>query len=181
MSELVAGMRKWQAEMTRTAEALAGHFQTPDIAEVIEGNVKIAIALELGANEIERLEKLVMVPGVWRCAKCEFVLIQSNLNGQDGTVTARDEPGSKCPNDGSPMWRVSYRDYMADAEKNWDAFLTRKDDRIAELTAALQPFADKADKWEANHGDFGPRASDSMQVQHRLADFRTARTVRNKQ
>lgn len=59
----------------------------------------------------------IYVPGVFRCPKCNFRLIQSNLNAQDGTVTARDAPGDKCPNDGSPMWRVTYRDELAEAYK----------------------------------------------------------------
>lgn len=50
------------------------------------------------------------VPGVWKCPKCDFRLIQSNLNALDGTVTARDQPGDKCPNCSSPLWRVSWKD-----------------------------------------------------------------------
>lgn len=58
---------------------------------------------------IRELEKLVYVPGLWRCPKCRFSLLQSNLNMQDGTVTARDQPGSRCPNCDSPLWRVTER------------------------------------------------------------------------
>jgi hypothetical protein len=46
--------------------------------------------------------------------------------------------------------------------------------RAVALTRALKPFAAKADKWEANHEHHG---SDSTQVQHRLGDFRAARSV----
>lgn len=49
------------------------------------------------------------VPGRWRCPKCDFQLSSMNLNMAEGTVTSRNEPGERCPNDGSPMWRVSYR------------------------------------------------------------------------
>jgi hypothetical protein len=52
----------------------------------------------------------VFVPGQWRCPKCKFVLQQFNLNANDGSVTTRDEAGDKCPNDGSPLWRVTWRD-----------------------------------------------------------------------
>lgn len=82
--------------------------------------------------EIERLAALVHVPGVWRCAKCQFTLIQSNLNSWDGTVTARDEAGDKCPNDGAPLWRVSYRDWAAENEKVWEEFHERE---LAEVRA----------------------------------------------
>lgn len=62
------------------------------------------------AAEIDSLEKLVYVPGYWRCAKCKFTLIQASLNAHDGSVTARDTPGDKCPNCASPLWRVTERD-----------------------------------------------------------------------
>lgn len=60
--------------------------------------------------ENKRLEKLVYVPGLWRCPKCQFQLTQANLNAQNGTVTATDKPGDKCPNCHGPLWRVTERD-----------------------------------------------------------------------
>lgn len=60
--------------------------------------------------ENEELRKLVYVPGLWRCAKCGFHLLQANLNAGDGSVTARDEPGDKCPNCHVPLWRVTERE-----------------------------------------------------------------------
>jgi len=60
------------------------------------------------------------VPGVWRCAKCEFELIQSNLNANDGTVTARDTPGDKCPNCDTTLWRVSWKAWATDLGKRLD-------------------------------------------------------------
>ena len=75
------------------------------------------------------------VPGVFRCAKCGFQLIQSNLNATDGMITARDAPGDKCPNDGSPMWRVSWREYAMEQIEGYDRLISEKDAQIA----ALQP------------------------------------------
>jgi hypothetical protein len=79
----------------------------------------------------------VYVPGTWYCAKCGFVLVQSNLNSADGTVTARDEPGDKCPNDGAPLWRQtwekSYRELCEDFDKRLG--------EISEFREALEPFA----------------------------------------
>jgi rubrerythrin len=66
-------------------------------------------------TELTRLECLVYVPGVWRCAKCDFRLIQSNLNANTGTITARDTPGDKCPNCHSPLWRVTERQERIEA------------------------------------------------------------------
>jgi hypothetical protein len=68
-------------------------------------------------RELEELERRIYCPGTWRCAKCNFTLIQSNLNVLDGTVTARDDPGEKCPNCAGPLWRVSEREERIAAMK----------------------------------------------------------------
>lgn len=60
------------------------------------------------------------VPGVWRCAKCEFELIQSTLNAGTGTVTARDNPGEKCPNCSTTLWRVSWKDWATETARRLD-------------------------------------------------------------
>lgn len=63
------------------------------------------------ADEIERLEKLVFVPGMMRCAKCSFVGMHMVTRASDGAVgvKANLEP-EKCPNGCGPLWRVSERD-----------------------------------------------------------------------
>ena len=66
---------------------------------------------------IGKLERLVYVPGLWKCAACNFHLIQSNLNMGDASITARDTPGDKCPNCNSPLWRVSEREDRKETEK----------------------------------------------------------------
>lgn len=65
-------------------------------------------------------EDLVYVPGLWRCAKCKFELVQATLNAVDGTVSARDTPGEKCPNCQSPLWRVTERDARQEAQRECD-------------------------------------------------------------
>lgn len=59
--------------------------------------------------ELAKLEKLVYVPGLWKCAKCNFNLVQANLHAHTGQVSARNEPGDKCPNCDVPLWRVTER------------------------------------------------------------------------
>lgn len=66
-------------------------------------------------------EDLVYVPGLWRCAKCEFELVQATLNARDGTVSARDTPGEKCPNCQSPLWRVTERAQRQEAQRECEA------------------------------------------------------------
>lgn len=51
------------------------------------------------------------VPGTWRCAKCEFRLVKSYLSMSNGTITANDTAGEKCPNCDVSMWRVSWKEH----------------------------------------------------------------------
>lgn len=71
-----------------------------------------------GAGVAIGFDSRVHVPGVWRCAKCSFRLIQSNLNARDGTVTAQDEAGERCPNCGVSLWRVTWREEAEDCLRN---------------------------------------------------------------
>lgn len=61
-------------------------------------------------ERLVKLEALVYVPGLWRCAKCSFQLQQMNLHVSTGNVSARNEPGDKCPNCDVPLWRVTERE-----------------------------------------------------------------------
>ncbi len=74
--------------------------------------------LEQVRAERDDLAKRVYQPGIWRCAKCNFRLVQSNLHAASGAITTRDKPGDTCPNDGSPMWRVSWQE-DASAATQW--------------------------------------------------------------
>lgn len=87
---------------------------------------RVQAELERTQARIAELERLVYVPGAWRCAKCKFVLIQSHLNARDGSITARDDPGDKCPNCDSPLWRVTWRQDAEDMAKRLEEFLERE-------------------------------------------------------
>lgn len=63
-------------------------------------------------DEVERLEKLVYVPGLWKCAKCKCSVISTNLHvnaSTDRMFSANNQP-QICPNECGPMWRVTERD-----------------------------------------------------------------------
>lgn len=66
-------------------------------------------ALEALQAELEKVKGDVYVPGEFCCAKCGFFLSQFSLNANTGAVSDRDEPGERCPNDGSPLWRVTWK------------------------------------------------------------------------
>lgn len=95
-----------------------------DIIDRLRGPAPSIPAMREGADEIARLrsavealERQVFVPGLWRCAKCSFQLVQSSLNANDGSVRAADKPGEKCPNCNVPLWRVTEREAGTEAVK----------------------------------------------------------------
>jgi hypothetical protein len=113
-------------------------------------------------------DALIYVPGVFRCPKCNFRLIQSNLNAQDGTVTPRDAPGDKCPNDGSPMWRVTYRDELAEAYRICEQQVARAVDAETRASAQdelVERLTKDRDRWQ---GIAGARL---VELQDRLDDI----------
>lgn len=101
-----------------------------------------AAGLAQGDAEIDELRKLVYVPGLWKCKKCGFTLVQRILRACDGAVGVRDEAGEHCPNDGSPLWRVSERDAGNELADRATEYLER----------ALAAEADR-DKWKASGED----------------------------
>jgi len=82
-------------------------------------------------------DHLVYVPGTWSCPKCNFVLLQSNLNTADGTITARDNPGDKCPNCDSPLWRVSWKQQAREMGERAEAEILRSLMLERELAKAI--------------------------------------------
>lgn len=60
-------------------------------------------------KRIPKLEDLVYVPGLWRCARCKCGVTSQILNVARGDVRANNEP-QQCPNGCGPMWRVTERD-----------------------------------------------------------------------
>ncbi len=82
------------------------------------------------------------VPGMWRCAKCGLYLIQSNLNAGDGTVTARDQAGETCPNDGAPLWRVSWREQAEELNRRLEDEVSARHRDLGRLMEAAGVFND---------------------------------------
>lgn len=61
--------------------------------------------------EVERLKKLVYVPGQWRCAKCKFVCQKMTLNANTLAVGVQaDTKTEVCPNGCGPLWPATERD-----------------------------------------------------------------------
>lgn len=121
--------------------------------------------------DIERLEKLVYVPGQLRCAKCECVVLSTTLHAPTGTFSANNEPQA-CPNGCGPMWRVTERDAGNEVcnrlEKAMDALIIirdacNRDSLFAQFTR--QSF------WHAHHVDILWR-HDGKDVRHQADWFK---------
>lgn len=92
------------------AGIIADNTLIRDQSRLLEAKV---IRLQEQVQQLERekgeLEKLVYVPGLWKCAKCDCVTVSTNLHVNSGTFSANKEP-QRCPNDCGPMWRVTHKD-----------------------------------------------------------------------
>lgn len=65
------------------------------------------------------LYRLAFIPGCFRCPKCNFQLSKVTLAvnlGEMGT-TDKDRDSEPCPNDGTIMVHITYRDRMEEYEK----------------------------------------------------------------
>ena len=108
----------------------------------------------------------IHVPGAWRCAKCGFRLQQMNLNAQDGTVTSRDQAGDVCPNDGAPLWRVTWKDDAAEAFDQIQALID-ENARLREANGILEDALQEV-------GDDYPGSSCQQWCQHQVKAARAA-------
>ena len=108
-----------QDELDRIHEYFANRADaSSEDGERIKGNAEMGLLADIEAvekyisnaeNERERLEKLVYVPGAWKCAKCRCGVISNTLHVNTGGISANNEP-QECPNGCGPMWRVTERD-----------------------------------------------------------------------
>lgn len=75
------------------------------------------------------------VPGVWKCPHCEFQLARTTLNvvtGEASVTKAQIEETEPCPNDGTWMVRVLWRERANEAVGAWPKLV----DDICALTGA---------------------------------------------
>lgn len=92
---------------------------------------------ELEAEVKDALE-CVYIPGVWACNQCKFQLIASNLYVQDGTIGPDTDTVPLCPNDGTLMRRVTWKERVSGLDKYAGERLNEIDTlkaEVARLTA----------------------------------------------
>lgn len=90
----------------------------------------------------EAAEKLVYVPGQWRCAKCNYVgmhMIFSATTGDVGVKAAAKT--EKCPNGCGPLWPVTERQAGNELCDRMDAIVDERNAAIARATTAESSLA----------------------------------------
>lgn len=88
--------------------------------------------------ELAEAKSQLYVPGRWRCPKCKFGLMQMKLRASDGAVGVRDDPGEKCPNCDTPLWRVTEREAGDELAERCQEYLQRAVKAEADLAEALE-------------------------------------------
>lgn len=90
---------------------------------------KVAVVENTGKKEqpmsesleehIPDLYQLAYIPGVFKCPQCGFVLSKATLNVAQGVVgtTERDRESPECPNDGTFMVHVTYREQLEECNE----------------------------------------------------------------
>lgn len=102
-------------------------YTSPQIAQRTTGGVYELIPNPdyLGGQSIGTRTELNLVPGVMRCARCDFKLHRMNLNVNVGTVTAGDNKTEPCPNGCGPLWPVTWKQEADDCMKAAEELLDR--------------------------------------------------------
>lgn len=132
---------------------------------VHSGQTQPPVGLAVGpAPEPVALDARVHVPGMWRCAKCQFVLVQSNLNAVDGAVTARDHAGDRCPNCDVPLWRVTWREHAKEMAERAEELINRTQELEGALREwlAAKELSRKAAEAEKTYGPLTLQAIDRV-------------------
>jgi len=87
---------------------------------------------------LETLRKEAIVPGCFKCAKCNFVLLQRTLNMGDGTVGANRAP-TNCPNCDTPMWPMTWKQNSEELSYSLQTHLDRAN-QMQEVAHRARPF-----------------------------------------
>lgn len=92
-------------------------------------------------RKLAEANEAVYVPGSWKCPQCPFGQVNSYLHLQSGTIGPNTDAVPLCPNDGSLMKRVTWKEYFADTNKRLGEELDLVDSlkaKLAESERALE-------------------------------------------
>lgn len=125
------------------------------VASVMAHPLEAALALR-------SLVQLAHVPGLTKCDKCGFSLLSNNLHAETGDVSARDEP-SICPNDGTPMRRVTEREAGNELLDRWNREMPMWHDAGSVAVSEIE-------RLTAEHGQRNVKLHPDGHVAYRVAE-----------
>lgn len=101
--------------------------------------IRIREQYDILKEQIQQLKAerdgLKYVPGLFRCPKCNFVNVVTNLNAKDGSFSANNEP-RQCANGCGPMWRITYKEELKTLSDIADDLSDKNRDLEAQLAEA---------------------------------------------
>lgn len=129
-NDRVAELERERDEAREYGEQARLRENAAEDARIHEHDLRVAAEASLAKAIQERDEARaeIYAPGAFRCPKCGFFIRQFKIRASDGAVGGRDEPGEHCPNDGSPLWRVTWKQR---AQAYYDRAVEEMDGRIA--------------------------------------------------
>jgi len=129
----------WPSNLAKVPDHLPDDFVFPvDLTAAELRKVAAAIGMANEAQGTNRLNAAQMVPGVLKCAKCDFRLIKTTLTPSG--AYANDEPDT-CPNCSVPMWNVTWKDEAHQAYKVAESQMERALEAERKLEARREPIA----------------------------------------
>ncbi len=93
----------------------------------------------MNEETVPDLYRLAFMPGAFRCPTCGFQWSKQTISPGGIGTTEADRESDPCPNDGTPMVHVTYREQL-------EAYATRLHeelDRNDELFGALEKIVEK--------------------------------------
>jgi hypothetical protein len=93
-----------------------GHSGKHECADGLRAKLAAAVrreenqkaSIDVLSQRVKALESAAIVPGVLRCAKCDYELMKTNLYFNYGTVGPGDSETEPCPNGCGPLWPVTW-------------------------------------------------------------------------
>lgn len=115
---------------------LAGLISEPSYLKLYPGDDLQVLRPEVVEHRVKELEDAALVPGVLRCAKCDYQLTKTNLYMESDTTGPGDSKTEPCPNGCGPLWPETWKRYAEDGYTLADQYfeeLKEAKRRIAEL------------------------------------------------
>lgn len=121
-------LKKIHTMISRIVPNQPGYDGLPDaVWGLIQDRSRFKQSAHDAEVKLEHLNDLIYAPGEWKCEQCGFSLIKKTLYVQTGQVGMdREEDTEGCPNDGSWMKRVTWKEIAVDLGRQLENLVLEK-------------------------------------------------------